>query len=287
LPLTKERLKNKLKNVKLVVSDIDGTLVTSDYTLSDNVVNLINKLDEKGVLFSIASQRVHSSIKSIAEKLNIKIPIISLNGSLIQDIPGETILYKGIINPKYTEKAIQLAEKYFVKIALSYNDIIVYTEHNSIFRDFFPIPGAEYLCIDSYNEKYNDGILRIYLAGNEKKFILKIKSRIKPFHNYSLKIDFFRSQSHRSLYKLEIHPANVSKRKAMGILAKHLGLKKNEIVVIGDWYNDVELFEFGAINVTLKNGIMDLKKRADYVSPYSNDEGGMEDFLNLLYNSKN
>jgi hydroxymethylpyrimidine pyrophosphatase-like HAD family hydrolase len=56
--------------------------------------------------------------------------------------------------------------------------------------------------------------------------------------------------------------------------------------VIGDWYNDVELFEFGAVNVTLQNGIMDLKKRADYISPYTNDEGGVEDFLNLLYNSK-
>jgi Cof subfamily protein (haloacid dehalogenase superfamily) len=287
LPLSPEELNNKLRNVKLIVSDIDGTLVTSEHRLNDDIIHLANKLEAKGVSFSIASQRVLSSIKPIAEKLNIKIPIISLNGSLIQDIMGENILYKGIINSKFIEKAVQFAEKYFVKIALSYNDVIVYTEDNSTFKDFFPIPDAEYLCIESYNEKYYDGVLRIYMAGNEKKSILKIKSRIKPFFNFALRIDYFRSHSHKSLYKLEIQPAGVSKKKALGILAKNLGVTKDEIVVIGDWYNDVELFEFGAINVTLNNGIMDLKKRADYVSPYSNDEGGMEDFLNILYNSKN
>jgi Cof subfamily protein (haloacid dehalogenase superfamily) len=287
LPLTRDELNNKLRKIKLIVSDIDGTLVTSDFRLNDNLIHLVNKLEEKGVFFSIASQRIHSSVKPLAEKLNIKAPIISLNGSMIQDISGEKLLYKSIINPKITKKAVHLANKCFAKIALSYNDIIVFTENNSIFRDFFPIPDAEYQCIDSYNDNYYNGTLRIYIAGNDKKSILKIKYLIKPFYNFSLKVDFFRSQSHKSIYKLEIHPAGVSKKKALGILAKHMGVTKEEIVVIGDWYNDVELFEFGATNVTLNNGILDLKKRADYISPYSNDEGGMEDFLNLLYNSKN
>jgi Cof subfamily protein (haloacid dehalogenase superfamily) len=285
LPLSADKLKYKLKDVKLVVSDIDGTLVTSDFRVSENLPVLISKLRDKGVFFSIASQRVHSSICSLAEKLKILIPVISLNGSLIQDVSGSIILSKSILNPNIVDKAINLAEKNFVKISHSYNEKIIYTEDNSIFRDFFPIPDAEYLCIKNYDD-YKDGILRIYLAGNEKNNILKIKKQIKPFYNFSLKVDYFRSQSQRHLYKLEIHPAGITKRKALGILAKHMKLKKNEIAVIGDWYNDVELFEFGAVNVTLKNGIMDLKRKADYVSPYTNDEGGVEDFLNILLNSK-
>jgi hypothetical protein len=285
LPLSPEKLKIKLRDVKLVVSDIDGTLVTSEREISDKLPSLLSKLKDKGVYFSIASQRVHSSIQPLAEKLKILIPFISLNGSLIQNISGSVILFKSILDTKVVDNAIRLAEKFFVKISLSYKDRIIYTEDNSTFKDFFPIPEAEYECIKNYDD-YKNEILRIYLAGNVKEKTLKIKKKIKPFYNISLKADFFRSQSQRNLYKLEIYPSGISKRKAIGILAKHMNLKKNEIAVIGDWYNDVELFEFGAVNVTLQNGIMDLKKRADYISPYTNDEGGVEDFLNLLYNSK-
>lgn len=284
MPLSLEDLKNKLKNVKLVVSDIDGTLFTSDYKMNSELPELIEKLKEKNILFSIASQRVHSSIVPIARKLNIGIPFISLNGSLIQNLNGDLVLYKGIINEKYLDKSISLSEKYFIKLALSYNDKIIYTEDNSIFKDFFPVPDADYLCVKSYDD-FKDGILRIYLSGDNKNKILKIKHKIKPFYNHSLTANFFRSQSHRGLYKVEIYPSGISKKKALSVLSKHLGIKKNEIAVIGDWYNDVELFEFGAINVTLKNGLMDLKRRADYISPYSNEEGGVEDFLKILYNS--
>jgi Cof subfamily protein (haloacid dehalogenase superfamily) len=286
LTLSIEDLKYKLKNIKLVVTDVDGTLVTSDYKISPGLPELIEKIKEKGIYFSIASQRVHSSIVPLAKQLELRVPLISLNGSLIQDVGGDTILFKGIINSKIVDKVIKLCEKHFVKIALSYNDKIIFTEDNSVFKDFFPVPDAEYLCINSYGP-FKDGILRIYLTGDKKDKILKLKKQIKPFYKTGITVNFYRSQSHSSLYKLEIYPSGVSKKKALGILAKHLGVKKNEIVVMGDWYNDVELFEFGAINVTLKNGIMDLKRKADYVSPFTNEEGGVEDFLNILNNSIN
>ena len=284
MALSAEELIKRLKNIKLVVTDVDGTLVTSEYKLSPGLTELNKKLKEKGIGFSIASQRVHSSIVPIARELDLTIPLISLNGSLIQDMAGNNILFKGVLNSNFVDKVIKISEDNFIKLALSYNDKIIFTEDNSVFKDFFPVPDAEYLCINSY-KGYNDGVLRIYLSGDNKEKILKLKRKIKPFYKFNITANFFRSQTHKGLYKLEVYPSSVSKKKALGTLAKYLKLKRDEIVVIGDWYNDVELFEFGALNVTLKNGIMDLKRKADFVSPYSNEENGVEDFLKILYNS--
>ena len=128
MSLSINELKNRFKKVKLIVSDIDGTLVNSENEISELTVQLVKKLKEKNILFSFASQRVHSSIVPLADELDIRIPFISLNGSLIQNSKGDTILNKSVIDRKHVEKAIKLAGNNYIKIAFCYNDKIIYTQ---------------------------------------------------------------------------------------------------------------------------------------------------------------
>jgi len=109
LSLPLNELKQRFKRIKLIVSDIDGTLVTGSNELSPQIIQNVGELQKKNIYFSLASQRIHSSIYPIAEKLGINIPIISLNGLLIQDIDGNVILNKSVIDKKYVLKAIKLA----------------------------------------------------------------------------------------------------------------------------------------------------------------------------------
>ncbi len=62
MSLTNNELKKRFKNIKLIVSDIDGTLVNDANEISSLTVDLVKKLKQKNILFSLASQRVHSSI---------------------------------------------------------------------------------------------------------------------------------------------------------------------------------------------------------------------------------
>jgi Cof subfamily protein (haloacid dehalogenase superfamily) len=285
LPLKEEELIKKLRNVKLVVSDVDGTLVSTDYRLSKNLIKVVDELKNKGILFTIASQRVLSSLVPIARQLSIDIPMISLNGSLISDIRGKDTLFTSYLKESIVKNAIRLSGKSYVKIAFSVDDRILYSEDNSVFRDFFPIPDAIYETISDYGSIMNK-VLRIYVLGNDKKSILNFKKKIRPLFNFSLKVNYHRSQTHNKVYKLEIYNNDFSKKTALKYITSHLGLKKEELAVIGDWYNDMELFDFGAVNVTLKNGLKELKNKADYISGKSNDEGGVDDFLEILLKAK-
>lgn len=281
LPISE--IKSRLKNIRLIVSDVDGTLVSNGNQIGELTKDLVPKLKQKNVLFSLASQRIHSSLIPIASSLDIDIPLISLNGAMVKGRNGGE-LSKSIINPKKVTKAIELAQRSLVRIALCYNDEIIYTDDNSVLKDFMSRVGTTYRLVDSY-DNYMDNVLEIIMMGNDKDNVKNIMRKMKFPFNFSLKIKYYRSNSMNKVYNLEILKKGVSKRTGMEVLAKHLGVKKNEVLVFGDWYNDRDLFDFGGLNVALHNAVPELKEKANYVTEKTNDADGVGDFLKLLYDS--
>lgn len=284
MSLAINELKKRFQRIRLVVSDIDGTLVSNDNVLSDLTIDIVRKLKQKNIYFSLASQRVHSSIVPIAEKLDITIPYISLNGALIQNTDESLILNKSVIDKKYVSKAIKLAEKLYVKIALCYNDRIVYTEDNSVIKDFMTRLGTTYTLVDSY-ENYLENVLEIIMSGNDRKNMKYIYHKMQPPFGMFLKVKFNRSQSFESVYSVEILRKGVNKNTGLKILTKHFNLSKNEVLVFGDWYNDRDLFQFGGTNIALANAVDELKEISDFITDKTNDEDGVAHFLKMFYDS--
>lgn len=285
MSLSLNELKNRFGKIRLIVSDIDGTLVSGQNVLSELTIQQVKELHRKNVMFSMASQRVHSSIVPLAKELGVKIPFISLNGAMIQDAYGQNLLNKSVIDKKYVERALRLSEESYVKIALCYNDQIVYTEDNSVIKDFMSRLGTTYTLVDSY-ENYVGNVLEIIMLGNDKKAIKYIQNRMTPPFGLYLKVKYFRSQAFQNVFNLEIVRKNVNKRTGLKMLAKHLNVKKDEVLVFGDWYNDRDLFQFGGTNIALENAVDELKDMADYVTEKTNDEDGVAHFLKLFNDSR-
>lgn len=284
MSLSIKELKKRFSKIKLIVSDIDGTLVNNNNQISVLTSDLVKKLQKKNVLFSLASQRVHSSIVPLAKDLDIKIPFISLNGSLIQDGDGKQVLNKSVIDSKYISKAIKLAEQDYVKIAFCYNDRIVYTEDNSVLRDFMSRLGTTYTLVESY-DNYMDNVLEIIMSGNDRKIMKNIQRKMTLPFGLLLKVKYYRSQSFQGVYNIEIVRKGVNKKTGLKLLTKYLGIKRHEVMVFGDWYNDRDLFQFGGTNIALENAVEELKDMADHVSEKSNDEDGVGHFLKMFYDS--
>lgn len=284
MSLSLNELKSRFGKIRLIVSDIDGTLVTGQNQLSSLVKKQVEELHKKGIHFSLASQRVHSSIVPIANELGIKIPFISLNGALIQDAGGNNRLNKSVIDRKYVERALRLAEEKYVKIALCYDDQIVYTEDNSVIRDFMTRLGTTYTLVNSY-DGYLDNVLEIIMLGNDKNVIKQIQSKMTPPFGLYLKVKYFRSQAFQNVFNLEIIRKKVNKKVGLKMLAAHIGVRREEVMVFGDWYNDRDLFMFGGTNIALNNAVDELKDMADYVTDQSNDEDGVGKFLEMFNKS--
>ena len=284
MALTLNEFKNRLKKIKLVVTDVDGTLTDDHEKIGDWTRSLIKKIREKDVAFTIATQKIFSSVRDIAGDLEINVPFISANGRYICDLKS-FILSESYIKRRYMEKALKYAMQYNARIAFCNNYEVIYTKENAIVTTLPHRLGTNYRLVENYHD-YQDKIVEIMFIGFERKVIKYIQRRITFPFMWFLSANYFRISSRSGLYNLDVREARVDKCSAMKILAGYFKFKKNEVAVLGDWYNDMDLFRFGGLNIALKNAVPRLRYIADYVIDKTNNEEGVGEFLNMLFDAK-
>ncbi len=118
---------NRLKNIELVIFDVDGTLVNDEGQIGERSKDLIMKLKKLGVIFSFASGRLHSALVPLAEELRIYSPFISLDGSAIKSVESKQFVYRSFLKDKQVKKAMSLFRTVFSKdCSLSFRSNLFY-----------------------------------------------------------------------------------------------------------------------------------------------------------------
>ncbi len=277
--------KNKLKKIKLIVADLDGTLLTNEAKISERTKQLIIELEKHGVLFSFASGRLHSALISFAEEIDIKIPLISLDGCLIKNHPEGKVLFESYVPEKYVKKALLYADKFLLNIALCHADAIYYTEGNSVIPQVMEKFGARYEEVPDYNSLTNE-TLEISISSDYQDNIKYVRDRLSFPYSFGLNTSYFKSHSYKGVYYLEIRNKGINKGKALKILLRNLKINQNETAVIGDWHNDISLFLPKVLKVTLSNSLPELKRIADIEIQKDNNEDGAAEFLEMVLKAK-
>lgn len=285
--MSKQKLINikKLQNIKLVVSDLDGTLLSDDGSIGEESKELIKELRNYGVHFSFATGRLHSAVKHFANELEIDNPIISLDGSYIVNYPTNETIFESFVKERYVKKAIMFAENYLLQIALCHADAIYYTDSNSVIPKMLDKFGAKYREVDSY-KNYMHNTLEIVYSSDLKESVKYVRDRFEFPFAIGCSTSFFRSHTHEGLYYLEIRKAGSNKGKGLKRLLKHMKIKSHEAVVMGDWYNDISMFELKTMKVAVANSVPEIIRMADYVTKKNNNDDGVASFLKMLLKAK-
>lgn len=279
-----DELKKRLKNIKLVACDIDGTLLTSDNQIGQGTIQLVRELKNYGVKFSLITGRVHSASVKYAKMLGVDDPIVSLNGALVKFPEGETI--KAFYLPeKKVLKALELAERYFVNILFYSEDKVIYTAENTIFPSYIGNLEAETMEVDSYYD-YTDKVLRVVLSSDRNYMLHKIAHKLEPPFFSNISTSIYPSLKYDRLTYLEVKRRGISKATGLKYVGKYYGLKSKEIAGIGDFYNDIEFLKKVGVAVAMKNAVAEVRFNADYVTTKTNDEDGVSEFLEILLEAK-
>src|ERR1035437_10150621 len=252
-------LENKLKRIKLIVFDLDGTLLNGVGAIGERSKQLIKELEGWDVHFSFASGRLHSAITCFAEELNLK--------------------------RNHVLKALDYAENFLINVALCHGDAIYYTEYNSIIPRVTDKFGARYEKVHSYNDCL-DNTLEILFAGENINLIKHVQGEMDFPYMFGLTSASFRSHRHEGIFFLEIRRKGSTKRTGVNRLLKYFKLNINEAAVCGDWYNDISLFQTRALKVAVANAVPEIKEYSDIIPEKSNDEDGIGDFLEMVLKAK-
>ena len=277
--------KTSARNIKLIVSDLDGTLLSDNGSLGVETKNIIKELIKEGVIFSIASGRLHSAVVPTAEILNLNGPIISLDGALIQYHSSGKTIFKSTLGRKQVIKAAKFSEENLINIVLCHADAIYYTDFNTVIPSLLSKFGAEYKKVDSY-EDYITNTLEIVCASDMKDAIKRMDDAFSFPASIGCATSFFKSRSYENIFYLEIRKSGCSKGKGLKRVLKHLNLKPENAVVLGDWYNDISLFKTKAYKVAVANAIPELVHLSDYVTKGTNNEEGATEIFEMILKAK-
>lgn len=274
-----------LKKLKLIVFDLDGTLLNDEGDIGRESMRLIKELGQTGVQFTFATGRLHSALVEYAEELNIRTPLISLDGALIKSYPDGKIIHQTFIKAHHIKKIITYSEQYLIKMAMCHADAIYYTEHNETIPDLIDKFGAKFLEIDSYDNIIN-GTLEIVMVSEYKEKLKFINKRLNFPYSIGLSTSYAKSHSNENLYYLEVRRSGSTKGSGLKRLIRHLGINIKHTAVIGDWYNDLSLFQTDAVKVALSNAVPDIRGLANIVTAKSNNEDGVSEFLEMVLRAK-
>lgn len=262
--------------IKLIVFDMDGTLLKHDKTVSSETIKTINQLKSMGIKLTIASGRAEPLIFPYALMLEIKEYVLINNGTTIKNLHENYVLINHTIDEaSYTHVMDTVIKE---NIAFTVNsEGIFYT--NSLARKAF---------YDRWNQDHYDSLIhykfitdlkdvqslkaeKILLIIDDTAAIERYENRFKAYSN----IHITKSQNNF----LDIMPKGVNKGSALKLIATHYGLDMDEIMVFGDHDNDAEMLKAAGISIAMPNGSVNAQKVANVIALDTNDHDGVRKTL--------
>jgi len=251
--------------IKMVATDIDGTILGESFEFSPAVIECIKNLSHKGIKVVLVTGRMHLAALKLAHKLGLTTPIVSYQGGLIKEQNGTT-LYQRTLNEERAKEVIAWAKENNVHINL-YIDDVLYVENDDIAikrytgERFIPYKVCNFADLEIKNV---NKILAIDFNDAE---------RVTGWVEYLRKLmpELYIVKS--TPYFCEVSNFEAKKSCAVEFLQNYWGLKKEEILCIGDQNNDIELLKSGGVAIAMGNGTKELKSVADYVTDTIDNDG--------------
>lgn len=263
----------KKSKIKLVVSDLDGTLLHSNGKLDSEILSTIKN---GGFLFTIASGRNKVLIKEYIDCLDIQIPFIANNGAEI--VLQDRVLYQNNILKEDLIYILDLAREMHVEFLvncdnciLTSNSVVYMKPFVDRFNNILPVCNN----MDLYKiEHYQVQKIMFYHSEN---YILSNFARLINDNCACTVCARAEGQFYCAKHK------DADKGIALKKLCETLNVNMKEVLVFGDNYNDLEMFKNAAYSVATDNAENLLKEKADFVTK-SNNQDGVSYFLqNCIY----
>ena len=263
-----------MSEIKLILSDIDGTILNDENVIDTGLKATIKKLRQKDVPFVLASARSPEGMKQIASELDVlDNPIACYNGALVvkdlQDKNYTTILSHEL-NVAEVEKMFTILDQKFPEISIN-----LYSGSDWYVKDVDKWVQME-ADITKMNPIVKDlpALIAEHTVPIHKLLLIGETEQIQKALNYFKQLNFSDSSFYLSKPNyLEITNSNVSKEKALRELAKTYDLDLENTMTLGDNFNDVPMLKMAGLGVAMQNAPVEVKKCANVVTETNNRNG--------------
>jgi Cof subfamily protein (haloacid dehalogenase superfamily) len=262
--------------IRCLAIDLDDTLLKTDLTIDEADRAAIRRAVAAGVKVLLASGRMVQSIRPYAQLLGLDLPLIAYNGAIIQAAGSDNILYHSPVPAQAAARVIPIFRRQGIHLNAYINDQLYMDELTSWGRDYAANAGVEPHAVGDLSRLLSTGRAHKLLGIGAIEQIDAIQGELE--REFGGALQFVKS---KPTY-LEILAPGVSKRKALQELTAGWGLKRDEVMAIGDAPNDLAMLEWAGVGVAIGNAHDKVKQAADLVVADHDHHGVAEAITRLV-----
>jgi len=223
-------------SVKIVASDLDGTLLAPNHQLSDFTKLTLKKLHEQGYTFIFATGRHHVDVAGIRQIAGIPAYMITSNGARVHD-QNDQLMYSQNVPQELVQRVIDIVRQDpNIFIHMYQNEDWLLDREDEMLAKFHSESGFSYKRFEADNAP-SDGIAKVFFTHPEQdhEHLVTFEQKLKETFGDKLNVTF------STPWCLEVMTAEVSKGHALDAVAKSLNLTLDNCVAFGDGMNDAEM----------------------------------------------
>lgn len=263
---------------KMIVMDLDGTLLNDNSEVSENTKNYLNKLKQDGYIIVLATGRILKSALIATDEAEFANYIVTDAGAAVYKKSNENNdwekVYEDLISRKTSEDILSEYddEKFRYINICSKNYIYMYA------TKYFPIKKV----VKNYTDKNEllknvEETIHISVGFFKNEFVKEyLRIFCEKYPELEIKI---MQDSFKDVQWLEISKKGVEKYKGIYKISQIEMIDNKDIIAFGDGLNDIDMIEKCGIGVAMKNALIDVKEKANFITDKTNLEDGIIDFL--------
>jgi hypothetical protein len=253
--------------IRLLLADVDGTLVTHDKVLTDSAKAAVRELRDAGIAFAITSGRPPRGMAMLIAPLALRTPIAGFNGGVFVN-PDLSVIESHALDPTTAKQAVAL-------ILDQGLDAWVYTKDEWLIRD----PDAPHVAREAWTVKFDAKVVTPFTDAHFAHAVKVVGvsndlDRVAECENVAKRTLGERASAARSQpYYLDVTHPLANKGTVVDTLSKFLNIPPAQIVTIGDMPNDVLMFHKTGVSIAMGNSSDEVKAQASAVTDTNENEG--------------
>ncbi len=251
---------------KLIATDMDGTLLNDEGLLPENTYEAVSFLESNGIKLVLCTGRPLLGVIKIYDALKLTSPVVSNNGAMVYLSKFGPLIHNETMSIQDALDVIKLNEIFNCTVCMWHNSILYVSELNKFAYDYASITGVTPLLLNHIDlKKCDNGPTKFVFTDTLDKItsISKAASELAPSTVTAVTT---------RPYFLEFFNSNISKATALSKLSDALNIKKEQMIAVGDGFNDIDMLDYAGFAVVANNAHDEVKKHADMIA-CSNNEG--------------
>lgn len=255
-----------MNDISLVISDVDGTLLTHDKRLTDSAIRAVARLAERKIGFTLTSSRPPFGMRMLIEPLSLKLPFGAFNGGLIVD-PDFTLVQRTLIPPTVAKAALETLRTSGVDAWLFTDDrwLITHKDGSYVAHEQKTIL-TDPVIVQNLSD-FADRACKIVGVSADPDELTRCESSVQAALGAQATV--VRSQT----YYLDITPSGRDKGTFVEAMADRLHIPRDRIATLGDMQNDLPMFRKSGLSFAMGNATDAVKAQATATSDTNDNDG--------------